>query len=251
MGKSTVAAMFADLGVPIFDADAVVRQLQGPGGALLPMIEDAFPGTTGPDGVDRGALGEMVFGKTDELARLEQARELLSTQMDRALTLAYLSAAVGLGEHRLKQGFRAVFGTTPQALLLELRMRRACDSTSAAAASARVTCVLYVLKPTASCRFCMRLSDAFMRSSARCCARPNASVAPPGEAATGRGLPVPALAEGSCSAASLLSAPNEGTDAVPRDLIPDAADLIPDTNSSRSFASAAVSFGIEAEPRIM
>ena len=68
MGKSTVAAMFADLGVPIFDADAVVRQLQGPGGPLLPMIEDAFPGTTGPDGVDRGALGEMVFGKPDELA---------------------------------------------------------------------------------------------------------------------------------------------------------------------------------------
>ena len=71
MGKSTVAAMFAELGVPIFDADAVVRQLQGPGGALLPLIEDAFPGTTGPDGVDRGALGEMVFGKPDELARLE------------------------------------------------------------------------------------------------------------------------------------------------------------------------------------
>lgn len=61
----------------------------------------------------------------DELARLEQARELLSAQMDRALTLAYLSAAVGLGEHRLKQGFRAVFGSTPQAMLLELRMRRA------------------------------------------------------------------------------------------------------------------------------
>jgi AraC-like DNA-binding protein len=61
----------------------------------------------------------------DELARLERARELLATQMDRELTLAYLSAAVGLGEHRLKQGFRAVFGTTPQALLLELRMRRA------------------------------------------------------------------------------------------------------------------------------
>ncbi len=61
----------------------------------------------------------------DELARLERARELLSTQMDRPLTVAYLSAAVGLGEHRLKQGFRAVFGASPQALLLELRMRRA------------------------------------------------------------------------------------------------------------------------------
>ncbi len=71
MGKSTVAAMFADLGVPVFDADAVVRELQGPGGALLPLIELAFPGSTGPDGVDRPKLGEMVFGKADELARLE------------------------------------------------------------------------------------------------------------------------------------------------------------------------------------
>lgn len=61
----------------------------------------------------------------DELVRLERARELLATQMDRDLTLAYLSAAVGMNEHRLKQGFRAVFGSTPQALLLELRMRRA------------------------------------------------------------------------------------------------------------------------------
>lgn len=71
MGKSTVAAMFADLGVPVFDADAVVRDLQGPGGALLPLIEQAFPGSTGPEGVDRPRLGEMVFGKPDELARLE------------------------------------------------------------------------------------------------------------------------------------------------------------------------------------
>ena len=71
MGKSTVAAMFADLGVPLFDADAAVRELQGPGGALLPLIEQAFPGTTGPGGVDRDALGSHVFGKPDELARLE------------------------------------------------------------------------------------------------------------------------------------------------------------------------------------
>ncbi len=71
MGKSTVAAMFAELGVPVFDADAIVRELQGPDGALLPLIEQAFPGTTGPEGVDRNALGIHVFGKPDELARLE------------------------------------------------------------------------------------------------------------------------------------------------------------------------------------
>ena len=71
MGKSTVAAMFADEGVPVFDADAEVRAMQGPGGALLPAIEKAFPGTTGPQGVDREALGKAVFGDPDALARLE------------------------------------------------------------------------------------------------------------------------------------------------------------------------------------
>jgi dephospho-CoA kinase len=71
MGKSTVAAMFAELGVPVFDADAEVRRLQGPGGALLPAIEAAFPGTTGPQGVDRQKLGAAVFGDPEALARLE------------------------------------------------------------------------------------------------------------------------------------------------------------------------------------
>jgi dephospho-CoA kinase len=71
MGKSTVAAMFADEGVPVFDADAEVRRMQGPDGALLPAIEAAFPGTTGRDGVDRDKLGEAVFGDQAQLARLE------------------------------------------------------------------------------------------------------------------------------------------------------------------------------------
>lgn len=71
MGKSTVAAMFEELGVPVFDADAEVHRLQGPDGALLPAIEAAFPGTTGPAGVDRGKLGAHVFGDDTALARLE------------------------------------------------------------------------------------------------------------------------------------------------------------------------------------
>ena len=71
MGKSTVAGMFSDLGVPVFDADAVVRRLQGPGGALLPAIEAAFPGTTGSNGLDRQKLGELVFGDKPALERLE------------------------------------------------------------------------------------------------------------------------------------------------------------------------------------
>lgn len=72
MGKSAVAAMFRRVGVPVFDADAAVHILQGPGGKLLPAIEKRFPGTTGPKGVDRTKLGEAVFAKPDELKALER-----------------------------------------------------------------------------------------------------------------------------------------------------------------------------------
>jgi len=71
MGKSTVARMFADEGVPVFDADAAVHRLQGPEGALVAKIEAGFPGTTGPGGVDRGALAERVLGEPEALRRLE------------------------------------------------------------------------------------------------------------------------------------------------------------------------------------
>lgn len=72
MGKSAVAAMFKAEGVPVFDADAAVRQLQGRGGILVDAIEDRFPGTTGPKGVDRQKLGGLVFGKPEELIALER-----------------------------------------------------------------------------------------------------------------------------------------------------------------------------------
>lgn len=71
MGKSTVASMFADAGVPIFDADAVVRQLQGQGGRLVPQIEARFPNTTRDGAVDRDALSAAVLGDRSELAALE------------------------------------------------------------------------------------------------------------------------------------------------------------------------------------
>jgi dephospho-CoA kinase len=71
MGKSTVARMFADEGVPLFDADAVVHRLQGPEGALVAEIEARFPGTTGPGGVERGALAERVLGEREALQNLE------------------------------------------------------------------------------------------------------------------------------------------------------------------------------------
>jgi dephospho-CoA kinase len=71
MGKSTVAKMFAEEGVPVFDADAVVHRLQGPEGALVETIEANFPGTTGPAGVNRGALAERVLGEPAALRQLE------------------------------------------------------------------------------------------------------------------------------------------------------------------------------------
>ncbi|MBZ9646542.1 dephospho-CoA kinase [Sphingobium sp. 3R8] len=71
MGKSAVAAMLRREGVPVFDADAQVHRLQGRGGALLPAIEARFPGTTGPNGVDRAKLGAAVFGHPQERRALE------------------------------------------------------------------------------------------------------------------------------------------------------------------------------------
>ncbi|WP_022683619.1 dephospho-CoA kinase [Sphingobium bisphenolivorans] len=71
MGKSAVAKMLRREGVPVFDADAEVHRLQGPGGRLLPAIEARFPGTTGAKGVDRVKLGAAVFGHPEELKALE------------------------------------------------------------------------------------------------------------------------------------------------------------------------------------
>ena len=71
MGKTTVARMFAEAGVPVFDADAVVHRLQGPGGALVAPIAARFPGTTGAAGVDRAALGAAVLGDEVALRDLE------------------------------------------------------------------------------------------------------------------------------------------------------------------------------------
>ncbi len=72
MGKSAVSAMFRQAGVPVFDADAEVHRLQGPGGALVAAIEERFPGTTGPAGVDRQKLGALVLGQPNELRTLER-----------------------------------------------------------------------------------------------------------------------------------------------------------------------------------
>jgi dephospho-CoA kinase len=69
MGKSTTAGFFAEAGVPVHDADAVVHRLYE--GEAAPAIEAAFPGTTAGGKVDRGRLAARVVDQPDALRRLE------------------------------------------------------------------------------------------------------------------------------------------------------------------------------------
>jgi dephospho-CoA kinase len=80
MGKSTAAAMFRRLGVPVFDADASVRALQAINGAALPLLAKAFPGTVTAKGLNRARLRDAVFGNPAALARLEAIMHPLVAQ---------------------------------------------------------------------------------------------------------------------------------------------------------------------------
>jgi dephospho-CoA kinase len=69
MGKSTVAGMFAKLGVPVFDSDDAVRGFYSGDGAKA--VEAAFPGALVSGQVDRERLGALVLGDAEALQRLE------------------------------------------------------------------------------------------------------------------------------------------------------------------------------------
>lgn len=71
MGKTTTARLFADEGVPVYDADAAVHALYAPGGGAVAPVEAAFPGVVVGGGVDRAALAERVLTNPEALARLE------------------------------------------------------------------------------------------------------------------------------------------------------------------------------------
>jgi dephospho-CoA kinase len=72
MGKSTAAGMLRRLGVKLFDADAVVHRLLGPGGKAVAAVETLFPGVRDDAGaIDRHRLGQRVFGDPAALRRLE------------------------------------------------------------------------------------------------------------------------------------------------------------------------------------
>ena len=70
MGKSTTAKLFAEAGVPVYDADATVHRLYE--GEAAPAIEVAFPGTTSDGKVDRNKLSARVVHDPAALKQLEQ-----------------------------------------------------------------------------------------------------------------------------------------------------------------------------------
>ena len=69
MGKSTTAQFFKDAGIPVYDSDATVHRLYKT--EAVSLIENAFPGTTNNECVDRGELGKRVVGNDIEMKKLE------------------------------------------------------------------------------------------------------------------------------------------------------------------------------------
>jgi len=124
--------MFRRLGLPVFDADAEVRAVQGPGGRALAAIETAFPGVTHEGGLYRGELGARVFGDYVALRRLEGILHPLVGEARSAF----------LGAHRLK---RAVVLDVP--LLFERGGWRQCDMTVVVSAPYRVQRARVLARP--------------------------------------------------------------------------------------------------------
>lgn len=90
-GKSTAASMLRRMGVAVFDADAAVHRLLGPGGAAVPDVAKAFPGALKAGAIDRASLGAAVFADPAALKRLEailhpmvRARQRLFLKAQRA-----------------------------------------------------------------------------------------------------------------------------------------------------------------------
>ena len=82
MGKSTTAKMFADLGCPVFDADAAVHALYSRGGAAVPVVARLFPETVIDDQIDRQMLSTVVLKNPAALHRLEQAVHPLVRELE-------------------------------------------------------------------------------------------------------------------------------------------------------------------------
>ena len=123
MGKSTTARLFAEAGVPVYDADAAVHRAYGVGGSAVGPVEALFPGVTSADAIDRELLGRRVLADADALRRLEAVVHPLLDK-DR---LAFFKSA---------QGAPIVVLDIP--LLYETRGERGMDAVVVVSASAEI-----------------------------------------------------------------------------------------------------------------
>lgn len=114
MGKSTVAAMFAARGIPVFNADEAVHALQAPNGAAIPALAAAFPAAVNNGVLDRAALRAEVLADDKAMRRLEAIMHPLVRQLEAAFL-----------EQAARQGRRAVLLDIP--LLFETGADRRVD----------------------------------------------------------------------------------------------------------------------------
>jgi dephospho-CoA kinase len=111
-GKSTVARLIAELGVPVLDADQLARDVVEPGRPALAEVAAAWPAAIGPDGrVDRKRLAAIVFADPTQRLRLEAimhpriqalAGERLAALADRGERLAFYEASLLVESGRYK-----------------------------------------------------------------------------------------------------------------------------------------------------
>ncbi|HWB47854.1 MAG TPA: dephospho-CoA kinase [Stellaceae bacterium] len=134
MGKSTAAAVLRRLGVPLYDADAEIHKMLGRGGAAVAAVEAAFPGVKTEDGaIDRRRLGARVFGKPQELRRLEAIlhprvraveQRWLAQQRARRSPLAVLDIPLLFETDRIDRVDGVIVVSAPLRLQRERVMRR-------------------------------------------------------------------------------------------------------------------------------
>lgn len=92
MGKSTTAKLFAEAGVPVYDADATVHLVYE--GEAAPAMEAAFPGSTVNGKVDRQKLSAMVVNNPEAMNRLEKiVHPMLRSHQQKFLSDAESSGA--------------------------------------------------------------------------------------------------------------------------------------------------------------
>jgi dephospho-CoA kinase len=123
MGKSTAAKFFAEEGVPVHDSDATVHALYE--GEAVPLIEQAFPGSTSGGKVDRTKLAAMVLNDSAALARLEAIVH----------PMVIASRDSFLAEAR-ERGAKVVLLDVP--LLFETQANRACNAVAVVSAPAEM-----------------------------------------------------------------------------------------------------------------